>query len=193
MKPFTAARKALAGGSENNDYRGHQGLPESGPLPRFLTFLGFDNEGSRAPRRLCRRISTLRTGSARPGRCQPVRWRWRQPLLVGALRGPGRAQHDAVGGPFEPQRPAIKTAPGCCARFLGRPPPRVNHRELAERFLDLRSRDPAWLPRATCLRHAPRPLVIEPKKRLKSEGNSRFRAKPDAPDNPYYRAQSDPR
>src|SRR5215469_6615209 len=35
-----------------------------------------------------------------------------------------------------------------------------------------------------------RPLVIEPKKRLKSEGNSRFRAKPDAPDNPYSRAQN---
>ena len=42
-------------------------------------------------------------------------------------------------------------------------------------------------------RPCPRPLVIEPKKPLKTEAASRFRANPDAPDNPYYRAQSDPR
>ena len=34
---FTAARKALAGGSENNDYRGHQVWPESSSLPRVLS------------------------------------------------------------------------------------------------------------------------------------------------------------
>ena len=32
-----------------------------------------------------------------------------------------------------------------------------------------------------------RPLIIEPKKPLKTEAKSRFRAKPHGPDNPYYR------
>src|SRR6516165_6662479 len=89
---------------------------------------------------------------------------------AGSARRGGRSLRTAAAGDKDGARLL-------CALF--RPPSaRVNHRELAERFLDLRSRDPAWLPRATCLRHAPRPLVIEPKKRLKSEENSRFRAKP---------------
>ena len=33
-----------------------------------------------------------------------------------------------------------------------------------------------------------RPLIIEPKKPLKTEAKSRFRAKPHGPDNPYYRS-----
>jgi len=37
-------------------------------------------------------------------------------------------------------------------------------------------------------RPCPRPLVIEPQKRLKSEAESRFRTTPLAPDNPYYRS-----
>src|SRR5215469_12303597 len=39
-------------------------------------------------------------------------------------------------------------------------------------------------------RPCPRPLIIEPQKRLKTEAASRFRANPDAPDNPYSRAQN---
>ena len=41
--------------------------------------------------------------------------------------------------------------------------------------------------RLQSLRGAPRPLIIEPQKRLKTEAESRFRANPDARDNRDYR------
>ena len=44
--------------------------------------------------------------------------------------------------------------------------------------------------RLQSLRGAPRPLIIEPQKRLKTEAESRFRANPDVHDNREVSARS---